>query len=560
MEPVFFPARTSAERDAIDHALRTSGFARVMFTSKQAPKRMDETMGILHGLERFRGMWIFGSHPHPLMDDAGELPTPNSSSTLIPAAGGTHKLISSVKEYAHLQVEAFPKGAAKGCDLLQQLGKSVLDTTELSSHVADYAGGRWLSPPKLEAFKYFAQDHDVMVCPEHVDSGLLTIIVHRASGGLQVFDQLASKWVDVEPREEPLSDDADDPPLNDATPCSEYASAVILVGHTLEMATGGAYRAALHRVCAPRAMRRLSLVLKLSMQPGVALPMANCLVKDLIEKFKRSRPSVNPLPGDDRASAVETISFTNRDVSSDVCPEYLCFFKEQAGFADREAIAMQIHGVLKHSREHPTLLNPYYTLWALREWAGRFSCNLNADLRQRIMELIAWKPTTVESVIRALAARVPADDDDNDDGGPSQVNPQDIKLVIAGNLIRLGSGDDAKPFVELCSDNGVALSRSVVQGLGYARFKCRPPPADVPNPAIHLTVVTQDGNQVCFKMQRHTQMAFLFFAFCNRQGISFGSIRFLYDGHNISSLETTPAMWDMEDGDVIDVMIEMCGD
>ena len=47
-------------------------------------------------------------------------------------------------------------------------------------------------------------------------------------------------------------------------------------------------------------------------------------------------------------------------------------------------------------------------------------------------------------------------------------------------------------------------------------------------------------------------------AYCMRQGVAIGSVRFLFDGHRISP-EDTPHDLNMEDGDTIDVMVEQQG-
>ena len=48
-------------------------------------------------------------------------------------------------------------------------------------------------------------------------------------------------------------------------------------------------------------------------------------------------------------------------------------------------------------------------------------------------------------------------------------------------------------------------------------------------------------------------------AWCQRQGVSPNSVRFLFDGMRINNRQT-PYELDMEDGDIIDVMIEQQGD
>lgn len=79
-----------------------------------------------------------------------------------------------------------------------------------------------------------------------------------------------------------------------------------------------------------------------------------------------------------------------------------------------------------------------------------------------------------------------------------------------------------------------------------------------PPPMINLKVVTQDGNEVCFKMTITTQLAKLMHAFCNRQGVKMGSVRFLYAGYRIFDVQT-PNDLAMQDGDVIDVVVEQRG-
>merc|ERR1712137_1047291 len=76
--------------------------------------------------------------------------------------------------------------------------------------------------------------------------------------------------------------------------------------------------------------------------------------------------------------------------------------------------------------------------------------------------------------------------------------------------------------------------------------------------AINLKVVTQDGNEIFFKCKKTTPLQKLMNAFCNRQGVSMQSVRFLFDGQRLRE-QQTPSELDMEDGDVIDVMVEQMG-
>jgi hypothetical protein len=84
---------------------------------------------------------------------------------------------------------------------------------------------------------------------EHVDRGLLTVVVFTDGAcSLEVFDQLSNSWMR--------------PPLG--------SSCLLLVGHTLEAATAGAYRACKHRVM-PADTPRLSLAFQLRARPDAKL-------------------------------------------------------------------------------------------------------------------------------------------------------------------------------------------------------------------------------------------------------------------------------------------------
>lgn len=76
--------------------------------------------------------------------------------------------------------------------------------------------------------------------------------------------------------------------------------------------------------------------------------------------------------------------------------------------------------------------------------------------------------------------------------------------------------------------------------------------------AINLKVASQDGNDIYFKCKKTTPLAKLMNAYCQRQGLALGSVRFLFDGIRLTQHQT-PGELDMEDGDVIDVMVEQEG-
>mmetsp|Transcript_6289 Transcript_6289/g.8757 ORF Transcript_6289/g.8757 Transcript_6289/m.8757 type:complete len:97 (-) Transcript_6289:191-481(-) len=75
---------------------------------------------------------------------------------------------------------------------------------------------------------------------------------------------------------------------------------------------------------------------------------------------------------------------------------------------------------------------------------------------------------------------------------------------------------------------------------------------------INLRVVSQDGNEVYFKIKKHTQLKKLMDAYCQRQAIESNSIRFLYDGQRLQP-EQTPQDLEMEDNDIIDAVLQQTG-
>lgn len=61
------------------------------------------------------------------------------------------------------------------------------------------------------------------------------------------------------------------------------------------------------------------------------------------------------------------------------------------------------------------------------------------------------------------------------------------------------------------------------------------PPADAPAaPSEHLNIkVTDNNNEVYFKIKRSTQLKKLMDAFCERQGKQPSTVRFLFDGTRV---------------------------
>ncbi|OAA59638.1 ubiquitin-like modifier [Niveomyces insectorum RCEF 264] len=83
--------------------------------------------------------------------------------------------------------------------------------------------------------------------------------------------------------------------------------------------------------------------------------------------------------------------------------------------------------------------------------------------------------------------------------------------------------------------------------------------APAPAPVEHLNIkVTDNNNEVFFKIKRTTKLEKLMAAFCERQGKSMSSVRFLFDGQRVQ-LSDTPESLEMQDSDTLEVHQEQLG-
>jgi len=75
----------------------------------------------------------------------------------------------------------------------------------------------------------------------------------------------------------------------------------------------------------------------------------------------------------------------------------------------------------------------------------------------------------------------------------------------------------------------------------------------------HLNIkVTDNNNEVFFKIKRTTALKKLMDAFCERQGKAPSSVRFLFDGSRVQGTDS-PDTLDMADGDTLEVHQEQIG-
>ncbi|RDA86001.1 hypothetical protein CP532_4881 [Ophiocordyceps camponoti-leonardi (nom. inval.)] len=82
---------------------------------------------------------------------------------------------------------------------------------------------------------------------------------------------------------------------------------------------------------------------------------------------------------------------------------------------------------------------------------------------------------------------------------------------------------------------------------------------DPPANSEHLNIkVTDNNNEVFFKIKRSTKLEKLMNAFCERQGKNMTSVRFLFDGTRVQPTDT-PDSLEMADGDSLEVHQEQVG-
>ncbi|KAI1647784.1 ubiquitin family protein [Daldinia loculata] len=82
---------------------------------------------------------------------------------------------------------------------------------------------------------------------------------------------------------------------------------------------------------------------------------------------------------------------------------------------------------------------------------------------------------------------------------------------------------------------------------------------DAPAGSEHLNIkVTDNNNEVFFKIKRSTKLEKLMTAFCERQGKVVDSVRFLFEGQRVQKSDT-PDSLEMADGDTLEVHQEQVG-
>lgn len=69
------------------------------------------------------------------------------------------------------------------------------------------------------------------------------------------------------------------------------------------------------------------------------------------------------------------------------------------------------------------------------------------------------------------------------------------------------------------------------------------PPPEAPANSEHLNIkVSDNNNEIFFKIKRSTKLEKLMTAFCDRQGKSTSSVRFLFEGTRVQPTDTPEAV------------------
>lgn len=75
---------------------------------------------------------------------------------------------------------------------------------------------------------------------------------------------------------------------------------------------------------------------------------------------------------------------------------------------------------------------------------------------------------------------------------------------------------------------------------------------------LSLRVVNHAGAEIVFRVRQTTVLSKVINAYCESTGVEKAAMRFLVDGLRLCE-EKTPADYNLEDGDVVDVVLEQTG-
>lgn len=75
---------------------------------------------------------------------------------------------------------------------------------------------------------------------------------------------------------------------------------------------------------------------------------------------------------------------------------------------------------------------------------------------------------------------------------------------------------------------------------------------------LTIKLRNQTGDELSFKIKGRTLFRKVFNAYASRMSLDEGSLKFIFEGQRVQGNQT-PDEFEMEEGDVVDVMIEQVG-
>ena len=92
----------------------------------------------------------------------------------------------------------------------------------------------------------------------------------------------------------------------------------------------------------------------------------------------------------------------------------------------------------------------------------------------------------------------------------------------------------------------------------HKRRRIDPPRAPVANELIAIRIRDGNGEEIQYKVKHTTKMGKVFKAYSEFKRISLSVLRFRLDGNPVKEDDTAQYL-ELEDGDLIDAMLEQCG-
>jgi len=309
---------------------------------------------------------------------------------------------------------------------------------------------------------------------EHTDMGLLTL-VYASEPGLELHT--SAGW--------------------QALQCD--GGLVILAGATLEAATGGSVRAALHRVV-PQNTPRCSVVMRVRGAPDALLPGApGGTVAGFEANFRATHGSVNAPRGPDL--------YVDLDAEEEL--------EGASGSAPDVAIA------------------------------APQACSDDASLADCVLGI----PALAALIVNVLA--------DVDDRGVTLARAEMVcRALRAAAAPHWAEKCEQLHYCERLSSLPAALSpaghatqwkrlyRSATQHLMQT---------------VNIAIAGYDSSEVHYKVRLGTRFYKIFDAYCAKMSIRRDYVRFLFDGNRVYG-QQTPYELQMEDGNTVDAIMEQCGD